>query len=92
MIDHSFVRNPLSKVGLERIDTSLDEAPDEVRVPFVSLGIGEIYERHSSLPFIPTTSAKIVSKYDVPLEYAAISPFDKETFGHALIEDFGTLS
>ena len=56
VIDDIEVRDPLSKVGLDSVDTGVHQSMDQADIPLASIRIGEIDNSHPRLPLVPTIS------------------------------------
>lgn len=72
------VRDPLSKVGLDSVDTDVEQALDQARVPLVRLGIGKVDTSHACLPFVPTSMSQREYGVDFdPTHHWKTSPLDR---------------
>ena len=56
MVDDIEMRDPLSKVGLDGVDTGVHQSMNQADIPLASFGVSEIDDSHSRLPFVPTIS------------------------------------
>ena len=90
MVDNIEVRNPLSKVGLDSIDTGVHQSMDQANIPLASFRIGEVYNSHSRLPFIPTISPCLPACHS-PLPNAAVGSLEEVTILDSVLEDIGSL-
>jgi len=56
VVDDIEVRNPLSKVGLDSVDTGVHQSMDQADIPLAGFRVCEIDNSHSRLPFVPVIS------------------------------------
>jgi hypothetical protein len=56
MIDDIQVRDPLPKVGLDGIDSSVHQGMDQADIPLACFGVGKVDNSHSRLPLVPAIS------------------------------------
>lgn len=94
MVNDIQMGDSFPKVGLDRVHSSQKELLDQTRIPSGSFGVGEVYNRHSGLPFIPEISRLLVVTrvIDSPLPDAPIGSLDKVPILHTFLEDLRPLS
>jgi len=65
-------RDPFAEIGLEGIDTHVQQRLELGAVPVSRLWIGEIDQAHARLPAIPLPDGPIGTLYEIPMSHALI--------------------